>query len=42
MSGRRRRTRFVWDAIGLALFVVISFPVYWMIASAFKPQDELD
>ena len=42
MSGRRRRTRFVWDAIGLALFVVISFPVYWMIASAFKPQDELN
>jgi N,N'-diacetylchitobiose transport system permease protein len=42
MSVRRRRTRFVWDAIGLALFVVISFPVYWMIASAFKPQDELN
>ena len=42
MSARRRRTRFVWDAIGLALFVVISFPVYWMIASAFKPQDELN
>jgi N,N'-diacetylchitobiose transport system permease protein len=42
VSARRRRTRFVWDAIGLALFVVISFPVYWMIASAFKPQDELN
>ena len=42
MSVRRRRTRFVWDAIGLVLFVVISFPVYWMIASAFKPQDELN
>ena len=42
MSVRRRRTRLVWDAIGLALFVVISFPVYWMIASAFKPQDELN
>jgi N,N'-diacetylchitobiose transport system permease protein len=42
MSVRRRRTRFVWDAIGLALFVVISFPVYWMIASAFKPQDDLN
>jgi N,N'-diacetylchitobiose transport system permease protein len=42
VSARRRRTRFVWDAIGLALFVVISFPVYWMIASAFKPQEELD
>jgi N,N'-diacetylchitobiose transport system permease protein len=42
VSARRRRTRFVWDAIGLALFVVIAFPVYWMIASAFKPQDELN
>ena len=42
MSVRRRRTRFVWDAIGLGLFVVISFPVYWMVASAFKPQDELN
>ena len=42
MSARRRRTRFVWDGIGLALFVVISFPVYWMIASGFKQQDELN
>jgi len=42
MTARRRRTRFVWDALGLALFVVISFPVYWMIASAFKQQDELN
>ena len=42
MSARRRRTRFVWDAIGLALFVVISFPVYWMVASAFKPDEELN
>ena len=42
MSVRRRRTRFVWDAIGLALFVVIAFPVYWMIASAFKQEDELN
>jgi N,N'-diacetylchitobiose transport system permease protein len=38
----RGRSRFVWDAIGVALFVVIAFPVYWMIASAFKPQGELD
>ncbi len=42
MRARRRRTRFVWDAIGVAVFVVIAFPVYWMIASAFKPQDQLD
>ena len=42
MRARRGRTRFVWDAIGLLLFVVIAFPVYWMIASAFKPDDELN
>jgi len=42
MKARRRRTRLAWDALGLATFVVISFPVYWMIASAFKPQDELN
>ena len=42
MRARRGRSRFVWDAIGVLLFVVLSFPVYWMIANAFKPQEELD
>ena len=42
MKARRRRSRFVWDAIGVLLFAVLSFPVYWMVASAFKPQGELD
>jgi N,N'-diacetylchitobiose transport system permease protein len=42
MRARRRRSRFVWDAIGVLLFAVLSFPVYWMVASAFKPQGELD
>ena len=42
MKARRRRTRFVWDAIGVLTFVVIAFPVYWMIASAFKPDHELN
>jgi N,N'-diacetylchitobiose transport system permease protein len=42
VRARRRRARFVWDAIGVVVFVVIAFPVYWMIASAFKPQDQLD
>jgi N,N'-diacetylchitobiose transport system permease protein len=39
---RRRRTRWVWDLIGIALFLVIAFPVYWMVATAFKPTDEID
>ena len=42
MRARRGRRRFVWDGVGVALFVAIAFPVYWMIASAFKPQEELD
>lgn len=42
MRARRGRSRFVWDAIGVALFFVLAFPVYWMVASAFKPTDELN
>jgi len=42
MRTRRGRIRFVWDAIGILLFVVIAFPVYWMVATAFKPQDQID
>jgi len=42
VRARRGRRRFVWDGVGVALFVAIAFPVYWMIASAFKPQEELD
>jgi N,N'-diacetylchitobiose transport system permease protein len=42
MKGRRGRTRFVWDAVGLLLFLVIAFPVYWMVATAFKPQEQID
>ena len=42
MKARRRRNRLMWDAIGLLLFVVIAFPVYWMVASAFKPDPELN
>ncbi len=42
MRASRRRSRLVWDAIGVLLFAVLSFPVYWMVASAFKPQEELD
>jgi N,N'-diacetylchitobiose transport system permease protein len=42
VSARRRRSRFLWDAIGVLTFAVLAFPVYWMIASAFKPQGQLD
>ena len=41
---RRRRgllRRRAWDLVGLALFVVLVFPVFWMISTAFKPDDEI-
>ena len=43
-AGRRRRRllrRRAWDVVGIALFVVLVFPVYWMISTAFKPDDEI-
>ena len=43
---RRRRWRTVrrrcWDLLGLAIFVVMVFPVFWMISMALKPDDEIN
>jgi N,N'-diacetylchitobiose transport system permease protein len=43
---RRPRRRLLqsraWDALGLVLFVVLVFPVFWMISTAFKPDDEIN
>jgi N,N'-diacetylchitobiose transport system permease protein len=30
-----------WNIVGLAVFVVMVFPVFWMISTAFKPQDQI-
>jgi len=39
---RRRRARQTgWDALGLAVFVVMVFPVFWMISTAFKSNDQI-
>ena len=35
-----RRDRPV-NLVGLAVFVVMVFPVYWMVSTAFKPDDEI-
>jgi N,N'-diacetylchitobiose transport system permease protein len=35
---RRRYRRLGWDALGIGVFVLLVFPVYWMISTAFKPQ----
>jgi N,N'-diacetylchitobiose transport system permease protein len=35
------RRQFGWDALGVAVFVVMVFPVYWMVSTAFKSSDEI-
>lgn len=39
---RRRLARMGWNALGLAVFAVVVFPVYWMVSTAFKPEDEVN
>jgi N,N'-diacetylchitobiose transport system permease protein len=44
VAPRRRRGRLAragWNLVGLAVFVVVIFPVFWMISTAFKPDDEI-
>jgi N,N'-diacetylchitobiose transport system permease protein len=30
-----------WNAVGLVIFVVMVFPVFWMISTAFKPNEQI-
>jgi len=39
-KGRRARQA-AWDAVGIAVFVVMVFPVFWMISTAFKSNDQI-
>jgi N,N'-diacetylchitobiose transport system permease protein len=40
--GRRRKLqRVAWNVVGVVVFVVLVFPVFWMISTAFKPDDEI-
>jgi N,N'-diacetylchitobiose transport system permease protein len=40
--GPRRRTRqFGWNLLGLLVLAVMVFPVYWMVATAFKPGQQI-
>jgi N,N'-diacetylchitobiose transport system permease protein len=44
-TGGRRRSgaRIGWNLLGVLVFVVIGFPVYWMVNTAFKPaKDAID
>jgi N,N'-diacetylchitobiose transport system permease protein len=38
----KRARRLGWDALGLAVLVVLAFPVYWMVSTAFKPEDDIN
>jgi N,N'-diacetylchitobiose transport system permease protein len=31
----------VWNVVGVVVFAVMVFPVFWMISTAFKPDDEI-
>ncbi len=31
-----------WNAVGIAVFVVMAFPVFWMISTAFKSNDQIN
>jgi N,N'-diacetylchitobiose transport system permease protein len=41
VRNRRRRQRLIANAIGLVVFFVMVFPVYWMVATAFKPGRDI-
>ncbi|MEU8652992.1 carbohydrate ABC transporter permease [Streptomyces sp. NPDC048737] len=39
----RRRSKLGWNLVGLLVFAVAGFPVYWMLNTAFKPaKDAID
>lgn len=38
---RRRSHKLGWNALGLAVFAVMVFPVFWMISTAFKTNDQI-
>jgi N,N'-diacetylchitobiose transport system permease protein len=38
----RRLGRAGWNLVALVVFLVMVFPVFWMISTAFKPDDEVN
>ncbi|HET8528865.1 MAG TPA: carbohydrate ABC transporter permease [Gaiellaceae bacterium] len=41
MSVRRAR-QLGWDVLGVVVFALMAFPVFWMVSTAFKPADEIN
>jgi N,N'-diacetylchitobiose transport system permease protein len=31
-----------WDVLGIGVFLVMAFPVFWMVSTAFKPADQVN
>jgi N,N'-diacetylchitobiose transport system permease protein len=40
-GGHYRATTWAWRAVAVAFVVVMAFPVYWMVQSAFEPNGEI-
>ena len=38
----RRLRRSGWNVVGIALFLVMVFPVFWMVSTSFKPDDQIN
>jgi N,N'-diacetylchitobiose transport system permease protein len=41
IGGRRRLHKLGWNVLGVIVLVVMVFPVYWMVATAFKPGQKI-
>jgi N,N'-diacetylchitobiose transport system permease protein len=41
MSSRTAR-RVGWNTVGVLLFAVLAFPVFWMLSTALKPDDQIN
>jgi N,N'-diacetylchitobiose transport system permease protein len=42
-TGGRKKSKLGWNLVGLLVFVVVGFPLYWMLDTAFKPaKDAID
>jgi N,N'-diacetylchitobiose transport system permease protein len=39
---RRHRKRWIWNTAGIGLFAVMVFPIFWMVSTAFKPEDQVN
>ena len=39
---RHRLRQSSWNALGVLIFLILVFPVFWMISTSFKPDAEID